>query len=83
MIGIQFHTLARPASFGNPRRPSSYLPPLMTCVYLHLSALMRWEIYLMTLKVCSIDIIQSLSWDIVSGFPAFIVESLIIFFGCW
>jgi len=35
----------------------------------------------MTLRLCSIDIIRSLSQVIVPGFPAFIFESLVIFFG--
>jgi len=35
----------------------------------------------MTLRPCSIDIIQSLSRGIFSGLPAFIFESLVIFFG--
>jgi len=34
----------------------------------------------MSLRLCSIDIIRSLSWVIVSGFPALILESLVIFF---
>jgi hypothetical protein len=35
----------------------------------------------MTLRLCSIDIIRSLSRVIVSGLPAFVFESLVIFFG--
>jgi hypothetical protein len=35
----------------------------------------------MTLRLYSIDIIRSLSRVIVSGIPAFIFESLFIFFG--
>jgi len=35
----------------------------------------------MTMRLCSIDIIQLLSWVIVSGLPVFIFESLVIFFG--
>jgi len=35
----------------------------------------------MTLRPYSIDIIRSLSRVIVSGLPAFILESLVIFFG--
>jgi len=42
---------------------------------------MRWEIQWMTVRLCSIDIIRLLSQVIVSGLPAFIFESLVIFFG--
>jgi len=35
----------------------------------------------MTLRLCSIDIIRSLSWVIVSGLRAFVFKSLVIFFG--
>jgi len=43
-IGTQFSPLARPESFGNTRSASSFFEPLMNCVFLHLSALMRWVI---------------------------------------
>ena len=43
-IRIEFHPLARPESFGNTRSASSSFAPWMTCVFLRLSALMRWEI---------------------------------------
>jgi len=43
-IGIQFRQLARPESFGNTRNASSFFAPLMNCVFLRSSALMRLEI---------------------------------------
>ena len=43
-IGIRFRPLARPESFGNTTNTSSLFAPLMNCVFLGLSALMRWEI---------------------------------------
>jgi hypothetical protein len=42
-IVIQFRPLARPKSFGNRRSTSSFFVRLMNCVFLGLSALMRWE----------------------------------------
>jgi hypothetical protein len=74
IIGIQFRTLARPESFGKTGSTSSFFASLMNCVFLRLSALMRWDIQWMKLRLCLFDIIQSLSQVIVSGLPAFIIE---------
>jgi hypothetical protein len=81
-IGIQFHPLARLESFGNIRCTYSFFATLMTRVFLHSSAPMRYEMYWMTVGLCLIDIIRSLSQEIVSVSPALIFESLAIFFGC-
>jgi len=54
---------------------------LMNCVFLRVSALMRWENVWMTLKLCSIDIIRLICRVIVSVSPACIFEPLAIFFG--
>jgi len=53
----------------------------MNCVILRLSALMRWEIKWMTLRLHSIDIIRLLSRVIVLVLPTFNFELLAIFFG--
>jgi hypothetical protein len=80
-IGIKFRPLARPELFGNARSASSFFALLMNCMFLCLSALMRWKIQWATLRLCSIVIIRSLSRVIVSDLPVVIFESLVIFFG--
>jgi len=78
---MQFHLLTVLKQVGSTQSVSSVFAWVMNCVFLHLAALISWEICWMTLRLWTIGIIRFLIRVVIAALGALIFEPLTIFCG--